>query len=100
MGWSIDQILMDLVGGILSVAQLVIDSSLQNDWSGITGNPVKLGLGNISMFFDVVFMLQHYVLYRGAQKVEEDGLDSERRSLLAREEDEDENATGRPIFGR
>lgn len=46
-GWSIGQILLDLGGGILSNLQLVIDSSLQDDWSGITGNPIKLGLGNI-----------------------------------------------------
>ncbi len=43
--------------------QLVIDSSLQADWSGLTGNPIKFGLSNISMFFDIVFMLQHFVLY-------------------------------------
>lgn len=46
-GWSIDQVLLDLTGGILSILQLVIDSSLQKDWSGLTGNPIKLGLGNI-----------------------------------------------------
>ena len=46
-GWCIEQILLDVIGGVLSLVQLVIDSSLQNDWSGITGNPMKLGLGNI-----------------------------------------------------
>lgn len=64
-GWSIAQILLDFAGGLLSIAQLGIDSYLQNDWSGITGNPVKLALGNISMFFDVIFIVQHYYLYRG-----------------------------------
>lgn len=63
-GWSIAQILLDFVGGILSIAQLGIDSYLQGDWSGITGNPVKLALGNISIFFDVIFITQHYCLYR------------------------------------
>ena len=29
----------------------------------MTGNPVKFGLGSISMVFDVVFMIQHYVLF-------------------------------------
>ena len=65
-GWSIYQILLDFVGGVLSLSQLGIDSYLQQDWSGITGNPVKLALGNIAIVFDVVFMLQHYVLYHGA----------------------------------
>jgi cystinosin len=64
-GWSIWQILLDFVGGILSIAQLLIDSYLQGDWSGITGNPVKLALGNASIFFDIIFMIQHYCLYRG-----------------------------------
>lgn len=55
VGWSIEQIFMDALGGVLSVLQLVIDSSLQGDWSsGLRGNPVKLGLGNVSVFFDIV----------------------------------------------
>ena len=33
------------------------------DFSGITGNPAKFGLGFVSIIFDVVFMLQHYCLY-------------------------------------
>lgn len=45
---------MDVLGAVLSISQLVIDSSLQNDWSGLTGNPVKLGLGNVSIIFDIV----------------------------------------------
>lgn len=63
-GWSIWQVLLDLAGGVLSVAQQGIDSWLQRDWSGITGNPVKFALGNASMVYDSVFMWQHYVLYR------------------------------------
>jgi len=64
VGWSIIQILLDFAGGILSILQLVIDSSLQTDFSGITGNPAKLGLGLISIVLDLIFMTQHYVLYR------------------------------------
>ncbi len=63
VGWSINQVLLDFIGGIFSLLQLVIDSSLQADWSGLTGNPVKLGLANISLLFDLIFMTQHYVLY-------------------------------------
>lgn len=66
-GWSIEQILLDFLGGILSLAQLGIDSYLQHDWSGITGNPVKLALGNLAIFFDIIFMVQHYWLFRGAK---------------------------------
>ena len=64
-GWSIAQILFDFVGGALSITQLGIDSYLQGDWSGMTGNPVKLLLGNVSIFFDIIFMVQHFCLYRG-----------------------------------
>lgn len=58
--------LFDLAGGVLSLAQLVLDSSLQSDWSGITGNPVKLLLSNVTIFFDLIFIVQHYILYREA----------------------------------
>jgi cystinosin len=70
VGWSIYQILLDLSGGILSLLQLILDSSLQNDWSGISGNPAKFGLGILSMSFDVLFMIQHYLLYPPTDKEE------------------------------
>ncbi|KAK1754719.1 hypothetical protein QBC47DRAFT_384773 [Echria macrotheca] len=84
VGWSILQILLDFVGGILSISQQGIDSYLQGDWSGITGNPVKFALGNVSMIYDVIFMTQHYVLYPDAEEKQEDddsllGSDEERR---------------------
>lgn len=36
VGWSIENILLDLTGGILSLAQLLVDASLQPDWSYVT----------------------------------------------------------------
>ena len=62
-GWSIAQILFDFTGGVLSIAQLGIDSYIQGDWSGVTENLPKLVLGNVSIFFDVIFITQHYVVY-------------------------------------
>ena len=51
------------------------------DWTAITGNPVKFGLGFASIVFDVIFMTQHYVLYPAARterlpsrSIEEQGL--------------------------
>jgi cystinosin len=79
-GWSIWQILLDLIGGLLSLAQLGIDSYLQHDWSGVTGNPVKLALGNCSLVFDTIFIVQHYLLYRGKE-------DSDEEQRLLPEED-------------
>ncbi|KAF2876934.1 L-cystine transporter [Massariosphaeria phaeospora] len=83
-GWSIYPMLLDLSGSIFSLAQLMIDASLQGDWSGVTGNPVKFGLGNISMFFDVIFIFQHFVLYRASAKtIEEEEWETERQRLLS-----------------
>ena len=94
-GWSIWQILLDYAGGVLSIAQQGVDSYLQRDWSGITGNPVKFALGNASLVYDVLFMVQHYVLYPGKDKdggeeeEEEDEVqrgEGERRRLIGDEE--------------
>ncbi|EOA81280.1 hypothetical protein ACJQWK_10657 [Exserohilum turcicum] len=79
-GWSIYPMLLDFAGGWLSLAQLCIDSALENDWSGVTGNPVKFGLGNVTIVFDVIFMLQHYVLYRHTSEKTMD--EDEERGLL------------------
>ena len=70
--------------------QLVIDSSLQADWSGISGNPVKLGLSSVSLVFDIIFITQHYVLYgpveerSGRESGDDQILERERDPLLAR----------------
>lgn len=90
-GWAIGQILLDVAGGVLSVAQQCVDSWLQRDWSGITGNPVKFALGNVSMVYDAVFIWQHYVLYRGHGEHGQHGRRGEGRveeeGLLERRED-------------
>ncbi|OAA51972.1 cystinosin [Metarhizium rileyi] len=83
-GWSIWQVTLDFVGGVLSTGQQGIDSYLQRDWSGVTGNPVKFALGNASMVYDCIFFFQHYILYRAAYSKhtsEEDALlgDEERQ---------------------
>lgn len=87
VGFSIGGMLLDFSGGILSNLQLIIDSSLEADWSGITGNPVKFGLANVSIIFDVIFIVQHYVVYRHAREAEETDVESsgERRHLLSAE---------------
>lgn len=62
-GWSIWQILLDFSGGLLSDLQLVGDCFDLKDWTGLTGNLAKFFLGFVSILFDTVFMLQHYVWY-------------------------------------
>lgn len=63
VGWSITNVLLDFTGGTLSLAQLLMQCSVLNDWSQIVGNPVKFGLGFVSLSFDLVFMVQHWILY-------------------------------------
>ena len=65
------------------MVQLVLDSALQDDWSGLTGNPMKLGLANVSIAFDVVFILQHYVLYGPVEKDGKEDRVGEREALLS-----------------
>jgi len=63
-GWSIGNVILDFTGGSMDICQMVLQASNTDDWSGFYGNPVKFGLGLVSMIFDVVFFVQHYCLYR------------------------------------
>lgn len=92
-GWSIVQILLDFTGGVLSLVQLIIDSALQNDWSGITGNPIKLLLSNVTIFFDLIFMVQHYVLYRNAENKDNGKNPDENSPLLSNRDERVANAS-------
>eukprot|EP01059_Diplonema_ambulator_P025106 TRINITY_DN42090_c0_g1_i1.p1 TRINITY_DN42090_c0_g1~~TRINITY_DN42090_c0_g1_i1.p1 ORF type:complete len:372 (+),score=85.07 TRINITY_DN42090_c0_g1_i1:69-1118(+) len=73
-GWNIWNVLLDFTGGTLSLAQLFIDCIRKSDWSKISGDPVKFGLGFCSMMYDTIFMIQHYILYAegNAQDLAED----------------------------
>ena len=55
-GWNIWGILLDFIGGVLSVLQLVLDSWNTKDWSGISGDAAKFGLGFVSIAFDVSYV--------------------------------------------
>lgn len=63
VGWNVWNVLLDFTGGSLSLLQLVLDAVVMNDFSAITGNWVKFGLSFVSIFFDIIFMMQHYILY-------------------------------------
>ncbi len=64
-GWSIFNILLDLVGGGMSLASGSV--SLQN---GL--NITKLVLAVLTVVYDTIFVVQHYVLYRGNDRKEEE----------------------------
>ncbi|KAI6194129.1 hypothetical protein M3Y96_01092000 [Aphelenchoides besseyi] len=70
VGWSIGNVLLDFTGGCFSILQMVLIGSNTNDWSGFAGNPVKFGLGLVSIIFDILFMVQHFILYRHTDSYE------------------------------
>ncbi|XP_069779329.1 cystinosin-like [Narcine bancroftii] len=63
VGWCIWNTLLDFTGGIFSLLQMFLQSYNNDEWLLIFGDPTKLGLGLISILFDVIFMVQHYCLY-------------------------------------
>ena len=77
VGWSIWNIILDFTGGTLSILQLVLDCSDLGDFTGITGNSAKFGLGFVSIIFDICFMMQHYVLFADSGSPEAEPLLSE-----------------------
>eukprot|EP00003_Mantamonas_plastica_P021272 TRINITY_DN3438_c0_g1_i2.p1 TRINITY_DN3438_c0_g1~~TRINITY_DN3438_c0_g1_i2.p1 ORF type:complete len:113 (+),score=28.38 TRINITY_DN3438_c0_g1_i2:357-695(+) len=77
-GWSIHQILLDITGGGFSFLQLIIDAAfIIKSATVITGDLPKLALSLVSIVFDLLFIVQHYCLYKGAweqvyEQMEED----------------------------
>ncbi|KAJ6849956.1 putative cystinosin-like protein isoform X1 [Iris pallida] len=63
IGWSIGNIILDLVGGVLNFGQLGIQSIDQGTWVNFYGNIGKTLLSLEVVFFDLVFIFQHYVFY-------------------------------------
>ncbi|XP_062869068.1 cystinosin [Trichomycterus rosablanca] len=62
-GWSIGNVLLDFTGGSFSLLQMILQSYNNDEWKLIFGDPTKFGLGLFSIFFDIIFMIQHYCLY-------------------------------------
>ncbi|KAK7249426.1 L-cystine transmembrane transporter [Aureococcus anophagefferens] len=55
--------LPQLVSNFRRQSTLVLDCGPRRDWSGIVGDVAKFALGSISIVFDLLFMVQHCVLY-------------------------------------
>ena len=87
IGWNIHNILLDFTGGAFSFGQNIVDSfrdefSVTSDGQSKGLNIAKFALSFISMFFDIIFMTQHYILYRNSNsdlgkknKIEDDTVD-------------------------
>lgn len=67
-GWSIYQVILDFTGGSLSLIQMFLLAGNYNDWLSILTDPAKLGLGLLSIFFNIFFFIQHYCLYKNSEK--------------------------------
>ncbi|WZZ53844.1 hypothetical protein YC2023_053951 [Brassica napus] len=63
VGWSIENILLDFTGGVSNYLQMVVQSIDQGSWVNFYGNIGKTLLSLVTIFFDLIFMFQHYVLY-------------------------------------
>ena len=74
--------LQDCFGGVLSILQLALEAAVLRELSLITGDPIKLLLGLVSIAYDAILMVQHFVLYptsqqRGHMRVAADAKDTE-----------------------
>uniref|UniRef100_A0A1A8S4L4 Cystinosis, nephropathic n=1 Tax=Nothobranchius rachovii TaxID=451742 RepID=A0A1A8S4L4_9TELE len=69
-GWSIGNVLLDFTGGGFSILQMIIQSYNNDEWMLVFGDPTKFGLGLFSVLFDIIFMIQHYCLYRQVRRYE------------------------------
>ena len=102
-GWSITNVLLDFTGGSLSILQQVIDmvyNGLNGDGYSFFGsgdgfNIVKFLLGAIACVFDIIFFIQHFILYRnsGDPVMDEDEIrvaKPVRHSISLKDEEEDD----------
>ncbi|KAK6928452.1 PQ-loop repeat [Dillenia turbinata] len=63
VGFSIGNILLDLLGGLANYGQMAAQSIDQNSWVNFYGNIGKTLLSLVSIAFDLLFICQHYILY-------------------------------------
>lgn len=66
IGWNIHNILLDFSGGILSFAQNIVDIKdfqIKKEGQSDTLNIAKFAISFVAIFFDIIFMTQHYCLY-------------------------------------
>ncbi|GMH23903.1 hypothetical protein Nepgr_025746 [Nepenthes gracilis] len=63
VGFSIGNILLDLLGGLTNYGQMVVQSVDQKSLVNFYGNIGKTLLSSVSIIFDVIFIVQHYLLY-------------------------------------
>ncbi|XP_046915529.2 cystinosin homolog [Dermatophagoides farinae] len=65
-GWTIWMIWLDITGGSFSMLQMLTIAYNYDDWRTLLGNLPKFGLGLASVVYDLIFLIQHYILYRNS----------------------------------
>ena len=67
VGWSLENVILDFTGGFFSFTQQFLDTVCRGKgfFAQTSGgfNIVKFLLSVIAMIFDIIFLVQHYVLY-------------------------------------
>ncbi|KAL5015520.1 hypothetical protein ScPMuIL_009790 [Solemya velum] len=78
VGFSITGVILDLVGGIFSLLQMLLIAYNSDDWVSLYGDPTKFGLGLVTIVFDLIFCVQHYILYKNSlyQRIVESEINS------------------------
>nr|XP_016492151.1 PREDICTED: cystinosin homolog [Nicotiana tabacum] len=69
IGFSIGNILLDLFGGLTNYGQMAVQSTDQHSLVNFYGNIGKTLLSLVSIFLDILFIVQHYVLYPSRKEV-------------------------------
>ncbi|XP_022750520.1 cystinosin homolog isoform X2 [Durio zibethinus] len=87
-GFSIGNILLDFIGGLANYAQMAVQSIDQNSWVNFYGNIGKTLLSLVSVFFDIIFMCQHFVLYPTKKATIASKLEREGKEPLVKSSDQ------------
>jgi len=66
-GFSIGGVLLDMIGAHLSILQMFLLAYNNDDWGSLFGDPTKFGLGLFTVTFDLLFLIQHFILYRTSE---------------------------------
>ncbi len=84
-GWSIQNTILDCTGGGLAFLQIFVDyyNRGTSDPFFAKINFSKFLLGIVSVAFDVIFMIQHFVLYKGRSNIINTNVYEIEESLIA-----------------
>ena len=68
VGFHIGGVLLDFGGGVLSLLQMDLYCFIEHSNNQLAGNVPKMALAVVSLLFNVILILQHYVLYSGNKR--------------------------------